>query len=135
VEETRCSIYEEQSSSCPLYKNWEKNKKGSMHAKMPISLENHSQELFYLKSTTSIDIDKASKLLHKKMEEALKVNEWKIYKFLYIDMKSEEETAKLMGYKTSEKNRTPGYKQIKNVKKKIIKKARELLENDQIDIY
>ena len=106
-----------------------------MHAKMPISLENHSQELFYLKSTTSIDIDRASKLLHKKMEEALKVNEWKIYKFLYINMKSEEETAKLMGYKTSEKNRTPGYKQIKNVKKKIIKKARELLENDQIDIY
>ena len=106
-----------------------------MYAKMPISLENHSQELFYLKSTTSIDIDKASKLLHEKMEEVLKTNEWKIYKLLYIDMKSDEETAKAMGYKTSEKNRTPGYKQIKNVKKKIIKKARELIDNDQIDIY
>ena len=135
LEETKCSIYGEQSSECPLYKNWEKNKKGSMHAKMPISLENHSQELFYLKSVTNVDIDRTSKILHKKMEEVLKSNEWKIYKYLYIDMKSEIETAKLMGYKTSEKNRSPGYKQIKNIKKRIIKKAREMVENDEIDIW
>ena len=46
--------------------------------------------------------------------------EWKIYQALYIDDKSEEDAATLMGYKTNEKNRVPGYKQIKNVKKSII---------------
>ena len=35
-----------------------------------------------------------------------------------------KEVAKLMGYRTTEKNRTPGYKQIKNIKKSIINKFR-----------
>jgi hypothetical protein len=40
-----------------------------------------------------------------------------------------------MGYKTSEKNRSPGYKQIKNVKKRIIAKVKDLIEKDEIDIW
>ena len=51
------------------------------------------------------------------MKQILKPAEWKIYKALYIDNMSEEEAATLMGYRTNEKNRVPGYKQIKNVKK------------------
>ena len=69
------------------------------------------------------------------MEEILKPHEWTIYKHLYIDNLSELEVAKKMGYKTTEKNRSPGYKQIKNVKKKIITMARKAIENDEIDIY
>ena len=69
-----------------------------------------------------------------KMEEALKPAEWKIYKALYIDDKSEEDAATLMGYKTNEKNRVPGYKQIKNVKKSIIKKFKKMLEDGEIEI-
>jgi len=36
--------------------------------------------------------------------------------------------AKEMGYVTSEKNRKPGYKQIKNIKKSIIKKAKKIMD-------
>jgi hypothetical protein len=39
-----------------------------------------------------------------------------------------------MGYKTSEKNRSPGYKQLKNIKKTIIMKVKKLLKEDQVDI-
>ena len=39
-----------------------------------------------------------------------------------------------MGYKTNEKNRAPGYKQIKNVKKSIIKKFKKMLEDGEIEI-
>ena len=74
------------------------------------------------------------KKLNKKMEEVLKPAEWKIYKALYIDDKSEEDAATLMGYKTNEKNRVPGYKQIKNVKKSIIKKFKKMLEDGEIEI-
>ena len=49
------------------------------------------------------------------MNERLRVS---LYKIL-----SEEETAKKIGYRTSEKNRSPGYKQIKNIKKAIISKG------------
>jgi hypothetical protein len=36
----------------------------------------------------------------------------------------------MLGYKTSEKNRSPGYKQIKNIKKSIIEKAKEIVSED-----
>ena len=45
-----------------------------------------------------------------------------------------EEAAKQMGYKTTEKNRSPGYKQIKNVQKKIISKAKEAIKKGMIEI-
>ena len=40
----------------------------------------------------------------------------------------EKDVANSMGYVTSEKNRSPGYKQIKNIKKSIIKKVKSVLE-------
>jgi hypothetical protein len=55
--------------------------------------------------------------------------EWKVYNYLYIENKDEIETAKLMGYKTSEKNRSPGYKQIKKIKNKIYKLAKVIILN------
>ena len=67
------------------------------------------------------------------MEKILKPIEWKVYKLLYIEHKSDEEAAKSMGYRTSEKNRIPGYKQIKNNKKSIIEKVRRVLEKGEID--
>ena len=39
-----------------------------------------------------------------------------------------------MGYKTTEKNRMAGYKQIKNIKKAIITKVKKHLYNGDIDI-
>jgi hypothetical protein len=46
----------------------------------------------------------------------------------------EEKVAKIMGYKTSEKNRSPGYKQLKNIKKSILKKAKGLIYEGDVDI-
>jgi transcription initiation factor IIE alpha subunit len=69
------------------------------------------------------------------MEEILKPLEWKIYDLLYVKNLDDDEVAKEMGYKTSEANRSPGYKQIKNIKKSIIKKVRKALDNEEIDLY
>ena len=69
------------------------------------------------------------------MKEVLKPLEWKIYDLLYIKNLDENEVAKEMGYKTSEANRSPGYKQIKNIKKSIIKKVKKTLGNEEIDLY
>ena len=68
------------------------------------------------------------------MKQILKPIEWKIYKHLYIDHVPEQDLAKLMGYKTSEKNRTPGYKRIKNIKKIILIKAKKCIFGDEVDI-
>ena len=130
-----CAIYKKQSAACPLFKNWYKNKKSAYDTKLPIALENHSQEAFSIHNQNSFDMDSASGKLHKKMKSTLKANEWLVYKYLYIDHLSEEQAAKKMGYKTTEKNRSPGYKQIKNLKKSIITKVKKCLSNDEVDIF
>jgi|TARA_R110000751_G_scaffold42088_4_gene98196 RNA polymerase sigma factor (sigma-70 family) len=128
-----CVIYEKQSSTCPLYAYWEKNKKVAHDIKVPVSLENHKQDVFNMENH-HLDIDAAFRKLNEILPKVLKPIEWKIYENLYIKNLSEEEVAKLMGYKTSEKNRSPGYKQIKNIKKSIILKVKKLIKNGNLDI-
>jgi hypothetical protein len=131
--ENGCRIYGTQCTACPLYQKWVKSKKNAFDTKLTLSTENHTQEVNDM-PTDHFDIEKAATNIHFKMEKVLKPIEWKVYKYLYINNKDEEETAKLMGYRTSEKNRMAGYKQIKNIKKIIILKVKKYLYNGDIDI-
>tara|TARA_R110002020_G_scaffold315279_3_gene530447 strand:+ start:3435 stop:4181 length:747 start_codon:yes stop_codon:yes gene_type:complete len=131
--DSHCYIYKEQSSVCPLYANWEKTKKNAHDAKLPVSLEEHPQEIF-TSVNSYYDVERTALRLHEKMKTVLKPVEWKVYNYLYIEHKSEEEVAKLMNYKTTEKNRVPGYKQIKNIKKSIIEKVKKVLDKGEIDL-
>ena len=129
-----CEIYQKQCASCPLFAEWEKNKKKAYDIKIPLSIENHAHEVKSL-SESNFDVEDNAQKLHAKMKEILKPLEWKIYVYLYIENKDEKEVAKLMGYRTSEKNRTPGYKQIKNLKKSIITKVKKVLDKKEIDFF
>jgi hypothetical protein len=131
--ESGCSIYGKQCADCPLFANWKKNKENAFNTKITLSIENHTQEIGSLKFE-NLNIDDAAKNIHKKMSEILKPIEWKIYRYLYIEGKNEEQVASLMGYRTSESNRKAGYKQIRNLKKSIILKVRKYLYNGEIDI-
>ena len=128
-----CYIYGKQSEACPLFANWARTKKIAYNAKLPVSIEDHNSEI-NLAEYTGVDVDALLLKLNVKMKEVLKPAEWKIYKALYIENLSEEEVATMMGYKTNEKNRVPGYKQIKNVKKSIIIKAKKMLAEGEIEI-
>jgi len=128
-----CGIYTKQCSACPLYANWEKNKKSAHDTKLTVSLENHVQEINDMKNE-NFNLEATAQNVHHKMHKILKPIEWKIYQYLYIDGKDEEQVAKLMGYRTTEKNRMAGYKQIKNLKKSIIIKVKKHLYNGDIDI-
>ena len=55
-----CKIYEKQDNSCPLYSHWEKTKKIAHDIKIPVSLENHTQEVANLPAD-KVDIEKAIK--------------------------------------------------------------------------
>jgi RNA polymerase sigma factor (sigma-70 family) len=133
-QEDSCAIYGSQCSKCPLYAKWEKSKKSAHDIKLPVALENHTQEVHNI-IEDEIDIEKTAKNIHTKMQQVLKPIEWKFYELYYIKHKSEEESAKLMGYKTTEKNRKIGYKQVKNLKKSIMIKVKKYLYNGDIDIH
>ena len=130
--EDLCSIYTKQCSECPLYAQWEKTKKGAYDTKLPLPLEHHTQEVFS-RTEDALDIDKTGENLHKRMFVVLKPTEWRIYKALYVDNITEDAVAQLLGYKTTEENRSPGYKHIKNIKKSIIAKVKKVLRNGEID--
>tara|TARA_R100000234_G_scaffold22738_1_gene12791 strand:+ start:431 stop:1114 length:684 start_codon:yes stop_codon:yes gene_type:complete len=128
-----CYIYGKQSEACPLFANWTKTRKQAYDAKLPVSINDHEIEI-NAAEYSDIDIFALMEKLNEKMKEILKSSEWKIYKALYIDNMSEEDAATLMGYKTNEKNRVPGYKQIKNVKKSIIVKVKKIIASGEIEI-
>jgi len=128
-----CDIYETQCAECPLYAKWEKTKKSAYEIKIPLALDDHIHEVKPITFEENINLQKFAENLHEEMRRKLKSNEWIVYKGLFVDNKSEEEVAKSMGFKSNEKNRAPGYKQIKNIRKKIIEKVKKCLEKDEVD--
>lgn len=122
-----CSLYQTQCSACPLFAHWEKTKKRAHDIKMPLPIEHHKQEIYDMPDA-NFDIEKSAEKIHGLMEKKLKPVEWKIYQFLYIEGKSEEEVAKLMGYNATEENRNARYKRIKQIQKVIMVKVKKVIE-------
>ena len=127
-----CAIYGGQDTRCPLYKKWVEKKKSAYDVKMALPLEKHRNEV-YENSAIQSDIETGIIRLTAKLKEVLKPNEWLVYEGFYLNNKSEIEIAKELNFKTTEKNRSPGYKQIKNIQKSVIAKAKRILERDDLD--
>jgi RNA polymerase sigma factor (sigma-70 family) len=118
-----------QCSECKLYKKWQAKKEVKYNLKQAVPLENHSQEVESIQSDF-VDIEASKKIIDEKIKSKLKPIEWKIYKLLYIDNKSEEEVAVIMDWKTSERGRKAGYQQLTGFKKTIIAKAKKIIEEE-----
>ncbi len=100
---------------------------------MTLSIEDHSREINN-QSSEACDIEKASASLHEKMKKILKPIEWKVYDLLYVQNRTEEYICKNLNFKYDKKAKTTYNKQLRNIQKTIIKKAKECLFNGEIDI-
>lgn len=120
-----------QCGECPLYAKWEKTKKAAYDIKMAVTLDAHMHQL---QETTSdsFQIEEAEKKLHEEMKLVLSAKNYSIYKMLFIKNMADEEVAKELGYRTTEKGRKAGYKQIKNLKKQFKQKAEKILKTKDI---
>ncbi len=131
--ENTCSFTKSglQDSTCPLYKKWEKSKKYACNVKMPVSMEEVNSEQ---KTNFGISrgLDKDIEKFHKLMKKELSEKNYNIYEMLFISKMTEEEVALKLGYKTNEKNRKAGYKQIKNLKIKFKQIADRLINKRDI---
>ncbi len=127
-----CSMFGEQKSpSCNLYMGWyDSNKRHKHLARLPLTMENHQNEV-NSKPTDDFDTEAAARELHIKMEPRLTDSEWDIYRLLYIENKSEEDVVKILGLKQEKgiKNN-----RIRLVKKLIVKIAKEIIASDEIEI-
>lgn len=127
-----CRIYITQCNECPLFAHWKKRKLNAYNLKLPLSLENHQQEVNSI-FDDYMDYEQKIEMLTKKMKEILKPNELVVYESLFIKKENELSVAKKLGFKTSEKKRSPGYKQIQNIKKNIIKKVKALISDGDLE--
>lgn len=120
-----------QHDFCDQYAKWEKQKKIGYDLKMPLALENHKQEIEQKIDSSFFNFE-SIEVLNGEMKKVLTIKQYNAYIMLFFEKKNEEEVAKFMGYKTTEKNRMIGYKQIKNLKKLFREKALEILKNKDI---
>ena len=128
-----CSFTEskEQDNSCPLFAKWEKTKKSAYDIKMAVPIETKEYEVQSIQHK-EVDMTSAANKLHLEIKKQLNARHFKVYEMLFIQFKSEEEVAKEMGYKTSEKGRSAGYKQIKNLKKQFKDMAKKIINTKDI---
>jgi hypothetical protein len=98
---------------------------------MPVTIENHRQELESCVDNSTFSF-MSVELLNNEMQKVLTCKQYTAYVMLFFEKVNEEDVAKFMGYKTNEKNRMIGYKQIKNLKKLFREKASEILHNQDI---
>tara|TARA_R100000808_G_C2143957_1_gene151726 strand:+ start:1214 stop:1942 length:729 start_codon:yes stop_codon:yes gene_type:complete len=120
-----------QCNECPLYAKWEKTKKAAFDIKMAVTIENHMHEL-ESSGAESFEIEDAQIRLHAEMKKVLSEKNYRIYQMLFIENMTEEDAAKELGYRTTEKGRKAGYKQIKNLKKQFKQKAERILATKDI---
>ncbi len=102
---------------------------------MALTLENHAHEVNAMPCQSHWNMDDAIDRIHYHMQQELSERKFKIYKMLFIDGKSDEEVGVEMGYKTSEKNRSAGYKQIRNLKKMFKETVQKIIQKNDIIIH
>jgi len=121
-----------QCAECPLYAKWEKIKKSAYNVKMTVSLENHKNYHNSFESHIEYNFKNAEEKLHSLMKNHLTDKQYFIYKMFFIDNLTDDQIAKILKFKTNEKGRKAGYKQIKNLKKMLYLKAQTLLKEHDL---
>lgn len=119
-----------QDGCCPLFRKWERTKKSSFHINTASCIDN-SEALH--KKHKDFDIDSSTKKLNMHMKNHLSEKHYKIYEMIHIHNLDIHKAAEKLGYKSNEKGRSAGYKQIKNFEKMFKALAKKIIsENDII---
>lgn len=124
-----------QCGECKLYKDWERSKKRQHDIKQTLPIENHTQEVSNIQSDFT-DIEGKKRIIDAKMREKLPKSEWKIYRMLMIENRSEVEAARALGFKNKhcKNGRKPkmfsGYLKILALRHKFVAKAKEIIEQE-----
>lgn len=121
----------EQCAQCPLYARWVKNKQSAYNIKIPLAYDFHSNEC----GDTPVehcDLDSSVNRLHSEMKKRLNSRFYAAYEMLFVQNVPEEEVARFMGYKTTEKNMKAGYKQIRKLKIRFLDLAKKILQEEDV---
>jgi hypothetical protein len=94
-------------------------------------MEGHINEVNE-KRDSFLNLESATAKLSAEMQTHLSERHFNAFKMMYIENKTDEQIAKYLGFKTNEKKRSAGYKQIKNLKKIFQARARQIIQDRDI---
>ena len=117
-----CSLYGEISSECGLYRKWELEKKFHHDCALPVTIEDHQDEIHSM-PFGDINFDEQIANLKDKLKEKLSLADYKIFVWLYLENITEEDINKLLNYK----NERQGRKQINNLKQSIVSLVKKII--------
>jgi DNA-directed RNA polymerase specialized sigma24 family protein len=120
-----------QENTCAEFGEWEKRKKSAYDIKLAVTIENHTNEI-QQREDEFIDLERATKKISIELKPHLTEKQFIAFKMLFVENHSEEKVANFLGYKTNEKRRSAGYKQIKNLKKIFQERVKQILRNKDI---
>lgn len=120
-----------QDENCPLFKKWSSSKKYSQDINLAANIDDVGYKTSQGK-TGNFDIDHSKNKLNEHMRNNLSEKQYMVYEMLYINSMTTEEVAEKMGYKSNEKGRRAGYKQIKNFEKLFKTLAKKIISEQDI---
>jgi len=124
-----------QNRECEKFAKWEKTKKSAFSLRVAVSADDHMYEIGSTENETDVCFNSSVERLNREMEKELSELHYEAYHMLYFqDDATEEDVANLMGYKTNEKKRKAGYRQVKNLKKIFAEKAAKIMKENDIII-
>lgn len=119
---------------CFKCEKWEQKKKRAYNFQFPESSSDETYKPSVEKvSTNGFEIDEEQvEALHRRMRETLPKRLVNPYVWIYEEGKTDEFVAEQLHFKTTENKRRPGYRQIQNIKNKIFKHAKDLVEKEDL---
>lgn len=111
--------------SCAAYSKWLKSKKSAYELKIAAPLEDYDGASRF----SDFNFEKTADKFHKEMKKLLTEKQYLAYTLIFVDGLSDIEVAKRLNLTTGEKNRIPGYRQISNLKKELIRIGKEVVDN------
>lgn len=117
-----CTLYGEISGDCGIYRKWELEKKFHHDCALPVTLEDHHDEIFSMPSQ-DLNFEEQISYLKHRLEDKLSPMDYKIFIWIYIENKTEIEIVNLLNFK----NERYAKKQITNLKQTIVGIAKDIL--------
>ncbi len=134
-----------QCAECPAFKIWEQSyKKDRYSIRQPVALDNHTQEVNNQQSDF-MDIEGKKVIIDNEIKKRLYKlgttgkQEWRVYKLLMIKGGTEQQAAKLLGFKQDTKRKKRGkrpmfngYLKILELRHKFVALAKIIIEEEAL---
>lgn len=122
-----CKLFVKTCSDCKLYAKWEIEKKQQHDVKLPVTIEDHLQEISF-KPFEETDILEKLEELKFKLKDKLTKNEFYIFESLYLKNKTEIEILGELKFAS----KSAGMKEIKLLKSTIYEKIKKILIEEEL---